>query len=254
LKGSMTSVKNPNKMLIANIKIKYLLVLFLSTFLFNLKLSCTNVPAAAYDSVGTQVRTLPEKAKDELFSSREYVYDKTGPAPRSLWDKFTEWLSEHIDDLFENKGMNVGLRVLEYSLIIAAIIIIILLLLKNNIRSLFYGKSAEADLEFSDLKENIHLINFEKLIDESLANKDFRKAIRLHFLRTLKDLSDRELIKWKIDKTNYDYSLELSNSKYSSSFNELALLYDHVWYGDFKIDEEKYNQLSKKFKENKFRE
>lgn len=250
----MTSVKNPNKMLTANIKIRYLLVLFLSTFLFNLKIFCSNDPAAVYDSLGTEVRSLPEKERDELFSSREYVYDKTGPVSRSLWDKFKEWLSEHIDDLFETKGMNIGLRVLEYALIIAAIVIIVLLLLKNNIRSLFYGKSAEADLEFSDLKENIHLIDFEALIAESLANKDFRKAIRLHFLRTLKDLSDRELIKWKIDKTNHDYSMELSNSKYSSRFNELALLYDHVWYGDFKINEEKYNLLSKKFKESKFRE
>ncbi|MCE3281188.1 MAG: hypothetical protein K0S44_3379 [Bacteroidetes bacterium] len=250
----MTSVKNLNKMLTVNIKIRYLFILFLSTFLFNLKLLSTNAVEPAYDSLGTEVRTLPGKEKDELFSSKDYVYDKTGPAPRSLWDKFTNWLSEHLDDLFETKGMNIGLRILEYALIIAAIVIIVLLLLKNNIRSLFYGKSAEADLEFSDLKENIHLINFDALISEAIANKDFRRATRLQFLRTLKDLSDRELIKWKIDKTNHDYSMELSNSKHSSRFNELALLYDHVWYGDLKIDEEKYNQLEKKFKESNFGE
>lgn len=228
---------------------RYLTILLICAFLSSLKLSGSNV-TPAYDTLGTEVRSLPEKERNELFSSRDYIYDRTAPAPQSFWEKFTNWLSEHIGDLFKTKGMNVGLRILEFALIIAAIVIIVLLLLKNNIRSLFSGKIIEADPEFTELKENIHLIDFENLIADSIAGKDFRRAIRLHFLKTLKHLSDHELIKWKIDKTNRDYSIELSKSPYSGWFNELVTLYDYVWYGDFKIDEEKYNLLSKKFKEN----
>jgi hypothetical protein len=104
-------------------------------------------------------------------------------------------------------------------------------------------------IDFSEFEEDIHKINFDKLIEEATSKKDFRKAIRLHFLKLLKDLTDNNLITWQIDKTNNDYSIELANNKYSSKFKELALLYEYIWYGDFPLDETNFISTILKFKE-----
>jgi hypothetical protein len=87
------------------------------------------------------------------------------------------------------------------------------------------------------------------LIEDALSKKDYRKAVRLHFLKLLKQLTDNNLIKWQIDKTNNDYSMELANSKYNSKFNELSLMYEYIWYGDFSLDETNFKGTISKFKE-----
>ncbi|HEX8516720.1 MAG TPA: DUF4129 domain-containing protein [Bacteroidia bacterium] len=237
----------------SNIKHRYLLVLLLSCFLLDSHLFCLN-PAATviHDSAARKVRLLPEKEKAELLGNEDYKYDRTGSSSESPWEKFKEWLRNNLSKIFNSKEGSIGLQILEYGLVIAAVVIIILLILKNNIRALFYGKSAEVKMDFSEFRENIHSINFDMLISESIAKKDYRKAIRIHFLKVLKDLSDRRLIDWKIDKTNHDYSTELNTTPLSESFNELALLYDRVWYGDMHIDEERYNLLMPKFNTNRF--
>nr|MDQ3048623.1 DUF4129 domain-containing protein [Bacteroidota bacterium] len=146
------------------------------------------------------------------------------------------------------KQGSLSIDVLYYLLLGAAIVTIIVLLLKNNIRSLFYGKSAKVAIDFKEFEEDIHAISFDKLIAEAIAKKDFRKAVRLHFLKLLKDLTDKDLIKWQIDKTNNDYSMELANSQYHSQFRELALLYEYVWYGDFHLNEDSFSSTVSKFK------
>jgi hypothetical protein len=66
-------------------------------------------------------------------------------------------------------------------------------------------------------------------------------------LKLLKKLTDNNLIKWQIDKTNRDYSIELSNSKYTNQFNQLSLVYEYIWYGDFKLNETIYKDTINQF-------
>ena len=122
-------------------------------------------------------------------------------------------------------------------------------MLKNDIRAVFYGKSASVVIDFKEFSENIHKINFEELIADAISRRDYRKAVRLHFLKLLKELTDNNLITWQIDKTNNDYSIELSNSKFSSKFKELVLMYEYIWYGDLQLDEENFKSSILKFKE-----
>jgi len=202
-----------------------------------------------YDSSNVSTRELPAEKKKELTGNSDYKYDRVGPPPVSMWDRFKEWLWYKVEEIFNSKGGSIGFRIFEYLLIAAVIVAVILLLLRNNVRALFYGKSASVAIDFSEFKENIHGINFEELIAEALARNDFRRAIRLHFLKLLKELSDKKLISWQLDKTNNDYSIELAKSKYSSKFREIALLYEYIWYGDFQVDESSYGSMVLKFKD-----
>jgi hypothetical protein len=240
-------------MLISNTRFLFYFLLILTGYLISGKpVYCTTVRPVIPDSSIINQRTLSPEKKKELLNDSDYMYDRIGPEPESLWQRFKNWFWRKVASIFTSKEGDIGIKILEYGLMIAAIVVIILLLLKNNIRSLFYGKAAAVHIDYSEFEEHIDSINFDEMIQDSVSKKDYRKAIRLHFLKLLKGLSDRNLIQWKIDKTNNDYSIELNKSKYSNQFRELASLYEYVWYGDFKLEEEKYTELLKLFKEFRF--
>lgn len=201
-----------------------------------------------FDSSAIDVREPADEKQKELLNNPNYIYDRIGPAPKTLWQRFKEWMARKINELFNSKGGEIGLAILKYALIITAIVLIVFLLLKNNIRSLFYGKSASIAIDFKELEEDIHKIDFNGLIATALLERDFRRAIRLHFLKLLKELTDKNLITWRTDKTNNDYFIELSNTKYSSNFKELAFLYEYIWYGNFQLDEADFLATIEKFK------
>lgn len=201
------------------------------------------------DNSKIQVRQINPEEQKKLLDNSDYKYDRVGPAPKTWWERFKEWFWRMIAEMFSSGGGAIVLSILPYIIIFAVIVVIILLVLKNDIRAVFYGKSASVTIDFKEFDEDIQKINFEALIADALSKRDFRKAVRLHFLKLLKDLTDNNLIKWQIDKTNNDYSMELSNGKYSSKFHELALMYEYVWYGDFQLDESNFNSTLLKFKE-----
>ncbi len=242
-------------MLSSSIKLLiFVLTTLLSSLLYSTDVYCANDSIKSkikisYDSTKFEIRSLTSEQQNTLRSNSDYKYDRVGPAPKTLWERIKEWFWRKVFELFDSKGGALGLKIFEYLLIIAAITLIIILLLKNNIRALFYGKSASVPIDFKEFEEDIHKINFNELIDEALSKKDFRRAVRLHFLKLLKELSDRNLITWQIDKTNNDYSIELSNSKYSEQFKELAVLYEYIWYGDFQLDENSFISTISKFKD-----
>jgi hypothetical protein len=202
-----------------------------------------------YDSTKIAIRKPDATTQKELLENSDYKYDRVGPAPKSDWDRFVEWFWRTVDKIFDTEGGKIGFSIFQYVLIIAVVVIIVFLVLKNNIRALFYGKSASVPIDFKEFEEDIHNINFDELIADAISKKDFRKAVRLHFLKLLKELTDKNLIKWQIDKTNNDYSIELRSSKFNSKFNELALLYEYVWYGDFQLDETNFMATIAKFNE-----
>ncbi|MES2591528.1 MAG: hypothetical protein V4608_06565 [Bacteroidota bacterium] len=200
-----------------------------------------------FDSSQIKIRNPIADKQKELLNNPDYKYDHVGPSPKNMWERFKEWFYQKLGQIFDSKGGAVGLQILKYLLIAAAILAIILLLLKNNVRALFYGKSASVSIDFKEFEEDIHKINFQELISFALSEKDFRRAVRLHFLKLLKELTDKNLITWKIDKTNNDYSIELSNTLYINKFKELSILYEYIWYGSFELDEANFKTTLEKF-------
>ena len=90
--------------------------------------------------------------------------------------------------------------------------------------------------------------DYHKLIQSALKEQDFRLAIRFGFLSTLKYLHKKELIEWKIDKTNLDYQFELPET-YQDTFAAMSVIYERIWYGDFTADKALFNSMTSKFNE-----
>jgi hypothetical protein len=98
-----------------------------------------------------------------------------------------------------------------------------------------------------EITEDIFAINYQKEIDKAAASGNYRFAIRLMFLRLLKNMSERNVIRYKHDSTNMDYLLQLSNSSYYNDFFRLTRNYEYSWYGQFQVREEAYKVIRNDF-------
>jgi hypothetical protein len=59
-------------------------------------------------------------------------------------------------------------------------------------------------------------------------------------LRSLKILSDKEIINWKINKTNREFIKEIKSNDLKSKFEIITSDFEFIWYGGFDIDYSAY--------------
>lgn len=97
------------------------------------------------------------------------------------------------------------------------------------------------------ISEDIFAINYQKEIDKAAAQGNYRLAIRLMFLRLLKNMSEKNIIRYKQDKTNLDYLQELSATGYYSNFFRVTRNYEYSWYGQFPVTENAYTIIRNDF-------
>jgi hypothetical protein len=106
-----------------------------------------------------------------------------------------------------------------------------------------------ADEDAIAKEENIFVINYQAEINKAVNVANYRLAIRLLFLRLLKELSEKQIIEYKLDRTNLDYLLQLRNTGYYKSFFHVARSYEYAWYGKFDVAESIYRIIEKEFQQ-----
>ena len=95
--------------------------------------------------------------------------------------------------------------------------------------------------------ENIFEINYEQEISKAIAAKNYRLAVRMLYLRTLKELSDRQLIQYTNEKTNSDYLFQLSGTAYYRNFFRLTRNFEYTWYGKFEHSQDSFGLIQNDF-------
>jgi hypothetical protein len=101
----------------------------------------------------------------------------------------------------------------------------------------------ESTLETGD----IFAINFQKEIDRAIQKGEFRLAVRLMYLRLLKDLSERNIIDYSQDRTNFDYLSQLNPTAYYTDFFRITRNYEFSWYGQFEVNEKTFQIIQNDF-------
>lgn len=110
-------------------------------------------------------------------------------------------------------------------------------------------KKVESTSHEEEIPEDIFAINYQKEIDRAAAEGNYRLAIRLMFLRLLKDMSEKNIISYKLDKTNLDYLMQLHSTVYYKDFFALTRSYEYSWYGKFNVSEENYKIIRSEFEQ-----
>ncbi len=171
------------------------------------------------------------------------------------WDNFKTWLGNLFTRFFEwlfgaekaGGYLLFFLKILPYLLIGILLFLLIKFFLNVNARALLYSKDNETVVSLSDEAHIIKNEDINQLIQNALKDKNYRLAIRYYYLLILKQMSEKELINWEMQKTNDDYINELEKEELKAPFSHITLLYDYIWYGDFPIDEAKYLKAETKF-------
>ena len=191
----------------------------------------------------------PSKFDKDSISSykeqKEFQYDEIGQQQLSWWDKFWMWFWNLIGSLIQGATSNLISRYIFIGLGIALILYIVIKTI--GAENIFRKKSKETILPYDVITENIHEIDYEKELQRLVAERKFRLAVRLLYLRALKKLSDAEIINWQPDKTNYNYLMEITKPELRNDFSRLTLQFDYIWYGDFPIDEVKFEPINQSF-------
>ncbi|HEY5824668.1 MAG TPA: DUF4129 domain-containing protein [Cyclobacteriaceae bacterium] len=184
----------------------------------------------------------------KLKSDPNLNYKQAPTVAESLWDRLMNWLGQFIDSLFRNATTTNFGRLFMYVLAVILIIVIIMMLLKVDALKVFYSGADKGKMNYSVFHENIHEMDFEKLIREATDKGEYRLGVRLIFLYALKTLADKQLIDFQAGKTNHDYVEELSAKELKTGLNELSFYFDYAWYGGFSIDKTTFTKVDGIFK------
>ena len=88
-------------------------------------------------------------------------------------------------------------------------------------------------------EDNIYGVNFDVEYTKAMAQKDYYKAIRMVYLRTLRWLADHHKINWQLYKTPTQYTREFL----STDFQRMTNAFMRVRYGNYEASEELVSEL-----------
>lgn len=187
------------------------------------------------DSITIDMRRLPDSAvaalrADDDFWYANYVFVKKKEEGGEL------------------SAPNRVYRSLLWFLIIGGFItFLVIYLVNSNVGLLRRSRSIHSEEEYTEEMDNIFAINYQKEIDRAIGVGNYRLAVRLLFLKLLRQLSDKNVIQYKQDRTNFDYLMQLSNTAWYKPFFRLARNYEYVWYGKFDIDDKQFDNIKNEF-------
>ena len=200
-----------------------------------------------YDSSAVVARAPGSDALQPYRDDADFLYDREPPQTFSLWDRIQQWLKDNIFGPLGDATPDWVGEWFFYLLAAAGIVFAIVRLLRMDIGGAFYGKNEQSRLAFETVADDIREMDFDRLIDEAVAARHHRRAVRLLYLKTLKALAARRLIDWQRDKTNHEYIAELRAPSLRRSFAALTTLFEYVWYGDFPVDEDLFGRVRGSF-------
>ena len=186
-------------------------------------------------------RGIDQAKIDEFKSDSDFQYEVQQPSGPGLWDRikmiFLGWLNE----LFRWGASNPAGRILLIIFCVVVVVWVVLKLLGVNAKSIFYPQ-ANSNIDFEVSEENINEMDFEALIYEAIDKREFRNAVRLIYLSSLKILADKDEVTWSTGKTNLDYVYEIKSRELKPLFSELGYYFDYAWYGGLPVSEKVFKE------------
>ena len=187
------------------------------------------------------------------YTDKEFIYEFKTPE-KNAWDRFKEWLANFFKNIFnftDGKSavnfVNILLRTLAIAIVIFVIYLIAKAIMNKEGQWIFGRNSDRKIINYDEIEKNLHLVDFEKLIQKSLESGENRLTIRYYYLWLLKKMSEKQIIEWDVEKTNSDYLYEIKDEAQKEDFAYLSYLYNNIWYGEFELDEATFAKAKNAF-------
>lgn len=201
---------------------------------------------AEADTSVVEVRSFDKKRLEELKADPDLQYATEKTVGASIWTRFWRLIGDWLEALFDGATTTNWGRLFAYIFLLAGLVVVILMILKVNAFRVFYGDGA-SPIGHRSIDENIHEMDFERLIQDAIGKQDYRLSVRLVFLYALKMLADKNHIHWMQGKTNQDYLNELKAGELKKGFSELNYFFEYAWYGNFAITDGLYARVKQTF-------
>ena len=187
------------------------------------------------------------------YTEKEFIYEFKTPE-KNAWDRFKEWLANFFKNIFsftDSKSavnfVDILLRTLAILIVLAVIYMIVKAIMNKEGQWIFGRNSDRKIINYDEIEKNLHLVDFEKLIQKSLESGENRLTIRYYYLWMLKKMSNNQIIEWDVEKTNSDYLYEIKDEAQKEDFAYLSYLYNNIWHGEFELDENTFTKARTAF-------
>lgn len=186
----------------------------------------------------------------EKYQGKEFNYNLKDGESKNLLSRLISWLLDVLNDVFGIDLPPGTIQVLEYIVYFALVLVAVYLLVKfftGENASAIFRKKATSSMDINLEEEHIANLDLDSLISDALTQGNYRLAIRYQYLKVLKTLAQQQLIVWDYEKTNLDYQKEIDTPNVKVLFRDVSYVYDHIWYGEKEIDEERYKAVQHSF-------
>ena len=124
---------------------------------------------------------------------------------------------------------------------------IVKIVTQNNLQ--FFYRAAKRQPAASGEDPIAQEDDLEGRLQHYLQTRDYRQAVRYLFLKSLRLLDDRGLIRYHQEATNHEYWRQLSQTPQAKPFRNLTLIYEKVWYGEFPLGSPLFEQVHQFFED-----
>lgn len=195
-----------------------------------------------------QARQVPSARVQEMKEDDAFWYANTAREKKK--EKAPPNLS-----FWEGIGRKPWFKVLIWLLIGGAFIAIIILFLSSSNISLFRKRERkmEQEGEEGEPEEDIFSMDHDREIRRAEESGDLRRAIRYHYLATLKSLAQKDLIRYRHESTDSDYLRQLGGTEHYRDFGRLTRHFQYAWYGKFSVAPPLYKMIGEEFSQFKKR-
>lgn len=227
------------------------------TFKARLKLIFLLLGLSFYNVVGQQIipidtsrielREFDQDNIKTFAEQRVYNFDKNPKYEQNIIRKLWYSFLQKIRDRLGEDTLNVSWKIFQILVILAAMLILFNFLMKSNKTRVFKKGDTSPDFDANLLQSQDAEDNIKNLIADAEKDGDYARAVRFQFLNTLRGLDQNDIISWQDYKTNSEYTREIRDQDIKRPFENLSHIFEYVVYGEFEIEEEKYQSYKASF-------
>ena len=179
---------------------------------------------------GTGTGTGWQSGDGANYEPQEYEYEEPPPPPETSSPDLS------------------GIGVLGYILIGLLVVGLMIMIYYMFINANKGGKKVTDVAQIEELNPTeIPLSELQRLLQEALARKDYRAAVRIYFIFIIRDLAEKKWIAWEKEKTNFHYLREMTGKSEYDDFNRSVSFFEFIWYGQREIDEPTFEKVRPNF-------
>lgn len=200
------------------------------------------------DTSSIELRTINATALNKLKESKDFQYVQMQEPPVSWWDRFWSWFWWKIGQILSTRRGRITFWTV-LTIVSIGIIGYFAVKVSGMNKGGLFARKANGSLNYTEGEEDIHNISFDEAIQAAINQKNYRLAVRLLYLHTLKTLSDKAYITWQINKTNSDYLDETKDKPWNNLLKSITLSFEYTWYGEINIELKDFTQMQLQFQQ-----